>query len=107
MSVAVKPGSIALNLTPGCDLAYWTASDAGREVRELLVAWRNDGHSSVRDRFRRSVDEGDLPPETDPGLLARCLTTFASGLAVQAASGVCRDELQEAADAFLRTWPLS
>ncbi|MFB7652597.1 MULTISPECIES: TetR/AcrR family transcriptional regulator [unclassified Streptomyces] len=84
-----------------------TASDAGREVRELLIGWRNDSHASVRDRFRRSVEEGDLPPETDPGLLARCLTTFAFGLAVQAASGVCRDELQEAADAFLRTWPLS
>ncbi|MGP2442931.1 TetR/AcrR family transcriptional regulator [Streptomyces sp. JW3] len=81
-------------------------SDAGQEVCELLVAWRQDGCARVRDRFRRAVDEGDLPPETDPGLLARHLTTVAYGIAVQAASGVGRDELQELADAVLRNWPL-
>ncbi|MFD5630689.1 TetR/AcrR family transcriptional regulator [Streptomyces sp. NPDC127072] len=84
-----------------------TVSDAGQEVRDLLVAWRDDGYSRVRERFRRAVDEGDLPPETDPGLLARYLTAFAYGIAVQAASGVCRDELQETADAALRSWPIS
>ncbi|MEU4659205.1 TetR/AcrR family transcriptional regulator [Streptomyces sp. NPDC023723] len=81
-------------------------SDAGQEVCELLVAWRQDGYARVRDRFRRAVDEGDLPPETDPGLLARHLTTVAHGIAVQAASGVGRDELQEMTDAILRNWPL-
>ncbi|MET7388989.1 TetR/AcrR family transcriptional regulator [Streptomyces sp. NPDC005529] len=84
-----------------------TTSDAGQEVRDLLVAWRNDGYTRVRARFQRSVDEGDLPEQTDPGLLARYLTTFAYGIAVQAASGVGRDELQEMADAALRSWPLS
>ncbi|WP_307122963.1 TetR/AcrR family transcriptional regulator [Streptomyces sp. B1I3] len=82
-------------------------SNSGQETRDLLVAWRNDGYSCVRERFRRAVDDGDLPSETDPGLLARCLTTFAYGIAVQAASGVGRDELQEMADAALRNWPLS
>jgi hypothetical protein len=63
-----------------------------KEVRDLLVAWcRTDG---------------DLPPGTDPGRLARCLTTFAYGIAVQAASGVCRDDLRAMADAVLRDWPL-
>lgn len=84
-----------------------STSDSGQDVRDLLVAWRHNGYASVRDRFRRAVDEGDLPPETDPGLLARFLTTFAYGVAVQAASGVGRDELQEMADAVLRSWPLS
>ncbi|MFG1686013.1 TetR/AcrR family transcriptional regulator [Nonomuraea sp. NPDC049269] len=83
------------------------ASDSGREVRDLLVAWRNDSYSCVRERFQRAVDDGDLPPETDPGLLARYVTTLAFGIAVQAASGVGRDELQEMADAALRNWPLS
>ncbi|MFD5319894.1 TetR/AcrR family transcriptional regulator [Streptomyces sp. NPDC127098] len=83
-----------------------TTSDSGREVRDHLVAWRNDSHSRVRERFQRAVDDGDLPPETDPGLLARYVTTLAFGIAVQAASGVGRDELQEMADAALHTWPL-
>jgi AcrR family transcriptional regulator len=82
-------------------------SDAGREVRDLLVAWRDDGYTLIRERFQRAVDDGDLPPETDPGLLARYLTALGYGIAVQAASGVGRDELQEMADAALRNWPLS
>lgn len=84
-----------------------TVSDAGREVRDLLVAWRDNGYSLIRERFQRAVDDGDLPPETDPGLLARYLTALGYGIAVQAASGVGRDELQEMADAALRNWPLS
>ncbi|MFD7135759.1 TetR/AcrR family transcriptional regulator [Streptomyces sp. NPDC059894] len=83
-----------------------TTSDSGQEVRDLLVDWRNNGYSRTRERFQRAVDDGDLPPETDPGLLARYLTTFAYGIAVQAASGVGREELQEMADAALRNWPL-
>ncbi|GIH66098.1 TetR/AcrR family transcriptional regulator [Microbispora siamensis] len=82
------------------------ASDSGRGVRDLLAAWRNNGCSRLRERFQRAVDDGDLPPDTDPGLLARYITTLAFGIAVQAASGVGRDELQEMADAALRTWPL-
>ncbi|WP_436762302.1 TetR/AcrR family transcriptional regulator [Streptosporangium sp. V21-05] len=81
--------------------------DSGREVRDLLVSWRDNSHSLVRERFRRAADDGDLPPETDPGLLARYVTTLAFGIAVQAATGVGRDELQEVADAALRNWPLS
>ncbi|MEU1534297.1 TetR/AcrR family transcriptional regulator [Streptomyces fagopyri] len=80
-------------------------SGSGQEVRDLLVAWRNNGYTSVRDRFQRAVDDGDLPVETDPGLLARYVITLAHGIAVQAASGVCRDELQAMTDAALRTWP--
>jgi len=80
--------------------------DAGRGARDLLVGWRDDGFSTLRDRFERAVDDGDLPPEADPALLARYLTALTYGIAVQAASGVGRGELQEMADAALRGWPL-
>ncbi|MFE3036437.1 TetR/AcrR family transcriptional regulator [Streptomyces canus] len=83
-----------------------STSDSGQEVRDLLVAWRSDGYARVRERFERAVEDGDLPAGTDPGLLARYVTTFAYGIAVQAASGVGRDELQALADAALRNWPL-
>ncbi|WP_437036055.1 hypothetical protein [Streptomyces caelestis] len=81
--------------------------DSGQTARDLLAAWRNDGCARLRDRFQRAVDEGELPPETDPGLLSRYATTLAFGIAVQAASGVGRDELQAMADAALPTWPPS
>ncbi|TDC13476.1 TetR/AcrR family transcriptional regulator, partial [Streptomyces sp. 8K308] len=81
-------------------------SDSGREVRDVLAAWRNNGCSRVRERFQRALADGDLPSEANPGLLARYVTTLAFGIAVQAASGVGQDELQEMADAALRNWPL-
>ena len=79
--------------------------DSGRGARDLLIAWRDDGYSRIRERLQRAVDDGDLPPETDPALLARYVTALTAGIAVQAAGGVCRDELQEMADAALRNWP--
>ncbi|MCA2224214.1 TetR/AcrR family transcriptional regulator [Nonomuraea aurantiaca] len=79
--------------------------DSSRGARDLLVAWRDSGYSRIRERFERAVDDGDLPPEANPALLARYVTALAYGIAVQAASGVSRDELQDMADAALRTWP--
>ncbi|WP_404828700.1 hypothetical protein [Streptomyces dioscori] len=57
----------------------------------MCATWKRCGRNPVR--------------RPDPGRLARCLTTFGYGIAVQAASGVGRDELQEMADAALRNWP--
>lgn len=81
------------------------AGDLGRPARDTLIFWRDEARSRLRDRFQRAVDEGDLPPETDAGLLARYLMTMANGIAVQAAGGADHDELQQVADAALRNWP--
>ncbi|SES07801.1 transcriptional regulator, TetR family [Lentzea xinjiangensis] len=79
--------------------------DSSRGARDILVAWRDNGYSRLRERFGRAVDEGDLPPDADPAVLARYVTAVGYGMAVQAASGVCRDELQAVADAAVRAWP--
>jgi AcrR family transcriptional regulator len=81
-------------------------SSSGDTVRDTLTAWRTNGCASVGQRLRRAAEEEDLPSHTDPDLLARYLTTLSFGIAVQAASGVGRDELQELADAALQNWPL-
>lgn len=81
------------------------AGDPGGNARDVLVAWRNEHTARLRDRFRQAVDEGDLPPGTDPGLLARYLMTVANGIAVQAASGASRDDLQLVADMAMQSWP--
>lgn len=82
------------------------AGEAGRPARDLLAAWREHGYSHLRERFQRAVDDGDLPADADPEFLARYLMTVSNGVAVQAASGTGRDELQQVADAALRAWPL-
>ncbi len=79
--------------------------ESSQTARDLLVNWRDDGYTTLRGRFARAVDDGDLPPEADPAVLARYVTALGYGIAVQASSGVSREELQEMADAALRGWP--
>lgn len=81
------------------------AGEPGRDARDTLAAWRENGVSLLRERFQRSVDEGDLPAGTDPDLLARYLMTVGNGIAVQAAGGACREDLQAVGDLALRQWP--
>ncbi|WAP60295.1 TetR/AcrR family transcriptional regulator [Streptomyces luomodiensis] len=111
VATAFLNGSVRATTRPGCPTgclgvqASLAAGDAGRTARDALVAWRNEGTARLRDRFRQAVDEGDLPPDSDPGVLARYVMTVANGIAVQAASGATRDDLQQVADAALRNWP--
>ncbi|GAB6896957.1 TetR/AcrR family transcriptional regulator [Kineosporia succinea] len=74
-------------------------------VRDLLVQWRTGIYDRLRERFERAVAEGDLPPGTDPGVPARYLATLVAGVAVQAAGGVPREDLQAMVDAALLSWP--
>ncbi|MET0896737.1 MAG: TetR/AcrR family transcriptional regulator [Mycobacterium sp.] len=97
-----NPGSPAGCLSVQGSLA---AGDTGRSARDAVTSTREVGWSRLRDRFRKAVDDGDLAPGTDPGLLARFLMTVSNGIAVQAASGVDAAVLQRVADAALRQWP--
>ena len=56
-------------------------------------------------RIARAVEEGDLPADSDPADLARYIATIIQGMAVQAAGGASREELQRVAEMALRTWP--
>lgn len=104
-------GSVQTTTTPdgpaGC-LSVQGAlatSDAGRPARDALVGWRADATAQLEARFRRAVEEGDLPRDAEPGRLARFVMTVASGIAVQAANGLDRQQLQDVADMALRSWP--
>ncbi|CAL9324097.1 TetR/AcrR family transcriptional regulator [Streptomyces sp. SudanB66_2053] len=77
----------------------------GRVIRELLSTSRQETYNQLTKRFERAVNEGDLPPETLPARLARYVVTVANGVAVQAAGGTERAELELVIDAALRNWP--
>ncbi|PWW61909.1 TetR/AcrR family transcriptional regulator [Actinokineospora spheciospongiae] len=81
------------------------SGDLGRPARDVLTAWRNDARLHLERRFRRAIDEGDLPRDADAGRLARYVMAVSFGMAVQAASGTSRDDLQAVADTALRNWP--
>jgi len=107
---AVLRGAVRTTTRPGCPAGCLgvqvalASSEAGRPAHEMLVEWRNDGALRLEERFRRAVDEGDLPHDADPRRLARYLMTVTFGIAVQAASGLGRDELQDIADTALESW---
>ncbi|MDG4808196.1 TetR/AcrR family transcriptional regulator [Micromonospora sp. WMMD1120] len=79
--------------------------DDGQVIRELLSTSRQETYDQLTKRFERAVDEGDLSPETSPAQLARYVMTIANGVAVQAAGGAERAELELVIDAALRNWP--
>jgi AcrR family transcriptional regulator len=59
------------------------------------------------ERFRRSIDEGDLRPEEDPEELAAFLITVSSGFAIRAADGASRESLLAMARRALASFPAS
>lgn len=85
--------------------ASLVANHLGQRATDALITWRDHNRASFRDRFQRAVDEGDLPAGADPDVLAHYLLAMANGIAVQAAAGATREELQRVADAALRNWP--
>jgi AcrR family transcriptional regulator len=74
-------------------------------VRRALCERRTHWFDKLRRRFERAQQEGDLSADADPGDLARYIATALNGLAVQAATGATREELQRVAEIALRAWP--
>jgi len=81
------------------------AGEGGQAAHDALVAYRRDGQEALRARFARARDEGDLPADSDPSLLARYIATVVYGIAVQAATGVSGEELRSIIDLALQSWP--
>jgi AcrR family transcriptional regulator len=92
---------------PGCltiqgGLASGPDADS---VRAELAGRRLAGEAALRARLERARTQGDLPPDADPADLARFINTIAQGLAVQAASGATRKQLEQVVDTALLAWP--
>ena len=94
---------------PGCLLVQGALAcgETATAIRRALVAQRAAGEAALRQRFERAQAAGDLPADADPAALARYMAAVVYGLAVQAAGGVGRAELQGVAETALRAWPTS
>lgn len=92
----------------GCFLvqSVLACGEASEEIRQAVVKQRNAGQAALRARFQRAVAEGDLSADTDPADLARYVTVVMHGMAVQAASGASRKELQRVVELALKQWPV-
>ena len=80
-------------------------STTAPDIPPLLVQRRANILKLLTERFTRAQAEGDLPASADPAALARYIQTVFSGLAIQAAAGVAKLDLQADAAQALRGWP--
>jgi AcrR family transcriptional regulator len=74
-------------------------------IRKELETRRAANQNAIRERLKRAKKDGDLPADADPAALARYLATVIEGMAVQAASGASRKELERVAATALRVFP--
>jgi AcrR family transcriptional regulator len=74
-------------------------------IGKTLIAFRLAGHAAIRERFERARADGDLPANADPKALTHYIGTVVCGMAVLAASGVTRKELERVIELTMRAWP--
>jgi len=82
-------------------------SDDAEPIRRALIDARAEGEASLRDRFERAKQEGDLPENVNCAALAAFVMAVLHGMAVQAKAGFSRDMLEAVAEQALSTWPTS
>ncbi len=80
-------------------------SEQSKSVRKEIVARRLDDETALTARLQRAQAEGDLPDGVDPAGLSRCLYAIIQGMAVQAASGASRHDLERLVETGLWMWP--
>jgi len=81
------------------------AGDHAQCIRDELTARRAASQKAIRERLKRAQAEGELPADADPAALARYFSTVIQGMAIQAASGASRKELERVAETAMRAWP--
>ncbi len=104
--------SVAESLTDPCNPAgclavqgALTCSEAAESIKQELCRRRSEGEQSLRERFERAKNDGDLGAECDPEALARFVATVTQGMSVQASGGASRSELLAVAEMALKAWP--
>jgi AcrR family transcriptional regulator len=95
------------NTPAGCLATLGTTycADDSSTVGKMVIASRVAGHAAIRERLERARAEGDLPAGADPKALTHYLGTVVCGMAVLAASGATRNELERVIELTMRAWP--
>ena len=80
-------------------------SEEAEPIRADLAARRFDFENSLKCRFERAIEAGELPPETDAAALAGYVATLHQGLSVQFSGGKSGEQLHRVVDLILAAWP--
>jgi AcrR family transcriptional regulator len=92
---------------PGCLVVHGALAcgETADPIRQELIARRVAGETALCQRLECAKLDGDLPADADAADLARYVSTIVQGLAVQAAAGATRKELEPVIQMALRAWP--
>jgi AcrR family transcriptional regulator len=95
------------NTPAGCLATLGTTycADDSSSAGKMLIASRLAGHAAIRERFERARADGDLPADADPKALTHYLGAVVCGMAVLAASGATREELERVIELTMRALP--
>ena len=66
---------------------------------------RAANEAALRRRFEQAVEDGDLPDNADPAVLARYVATVSQGISVQASGGATYEQLLPVARLALAAIP--
>jgi len=93
----------------GCFLVQGAlaCSEENHAMQQAAFEARSTAEKALCERLKKAIEAGDLPPSADAAHLARYVTTFTYGLAVQAAGGTSPTELAAAAAIALNAFPSS
>lgn len=80
-------------------------AEENASVAEMTAALREASMQTLKTRFDRALEEGELPVQTDTDTLARFYGAIIQGMSAQACDGACNARLKRLIDLALSAWP--
>jgi AcrR family transcriptional regulator len=92
---------------PGCLTVTGglASSPASRGARDEMASRRKAGEVALCARLEQARTEGELPEDADTDGLGRYFATVYQGIALQAAGGATRDQLNQTIEIAMHVWP--
>jgi AcrR family transcriptional regulator len=85
--------------------AATNCSIGSAHLQAALAKRRAASEAYVKARIERGIRDGEVPPTTDAGALAKFYTTVIQGMTIQARDGATRKRLLAVGEAAMRAWP--
>lgn len=107
---ALLHGAADLHTAPGTPAgclmvrAIPLGGDTPAEIEAIVIAHRAEVEAKIRKRFRRAAVEGESLPH-EPAELAAYLRTVIDGMAIRAAGGASRRDLDRVVRLAMDGWP--
>ncbi|MBY4610530.1 TetR/AcrR family transcriptional regulator [Rhizobium sp. 9T] len=80
-------------------------AEENASVARMTAALREAAIQTLKARFDRAVEDGELPTQTDTDTLARFYGAIIQGMSAQACDGACNTRLKRLIDIALTAWP--